>query len=588
MKYLLLVLFSISLYGETVVLKPIEITGDGWGGKDPFSNVEPLEHVESKVQIQETLPGFKSPIVKGLQGDKILLTLDGIKFSNALFRSGPNQYYSWIPDEFVVDASLDEPLGTITSGALGGSIDRKLGIDKSKVGASFRSDNLGHTELVKYNNDGVSVGVVNHDTSNLRTPNGEVQHSSYNQQGIFFENDSKAYGQSKLLFSKSNDIERTDKFQKGQYYVYDLQQYLLLSHKYYLPDSDMAIIPSFQQFKEKIDKHSPNKKDTDSTNNIYGLQTVGYYDDYFDSGYISYGLVDNYEDIDYKTGVNTNTYGYNTFSAYATYSDNYEKLDYDLLYKFSNMNVTGSGLNRNLSNNAVGIHTKYKLGFLEFITLKGDLNYKFPTITNLAEARDDSVTEIANPNLKQERAYTLELGYRRDWFTTSIFYKKLYDMIIRTQTDIPDGNGDFKWQYNNTDEGRIYGANIEVDKKWDNGYGLYMFGEYLDGKTDYDYISKLTPFHSTVKTIYKPYYIEWLWALKVSEDKMALKDQTDIRIKDHNNGYSIFNLGYKKVYNKKHDVEVVVTNLFDSTGRVYGSSVDFGERGIYLSYKYNY
>jgi len=588
MKYLLLVFLSLSLCAETVILKPIEITGEGWSGKDPFSNVTSLEKVETKVQLQETLPGFKSPIIKGLQGDKILLTVDGIKFSNALFRSGPNQYYSWIPDEFVKKASIDDPLGTITSSALGGSIDRTLGIDKSKVGVSFRSDNLGHTEVVKYKAKNVSLGVVNEQTSNVRTPNGEVQHSSYNQQGIFFENKSDDYGQSKLLFSKSNDIDRTDKFEKGQYYVYDLQQYLLLSHKYYLPDSDFAIIPSFQQFKEKIDKHSPNKKDTDSTNNIYGIQTVGYYDDAFDTGYISYGLVNNYEDIDYQTGLNTNTYGYNTFSAYATFSDSYKKLDYDLLYKFSNMNVHGSGLNRNLSNNAIGIHTKYRLGYMEYVTLKGDLNYKFPTITNLAEARDDSVDEIANPNLKQERAYTLELGYRMDWFTTSIFYKKLYDMIIRTQTNIPDGNGAFKWQYNNTDEGRIYGANIEIDKKWDNGFGVYVFAEYLDGKTDYDYISKLTPIHTTSKLIYKPYYIEYLYAPKVSDDKMALKDKTDIRIKDHNDGYSIFNLGYKKVYNKIHDVEVKLTNIFNDTGRVYGSSVDFGERGIYFGYKYNY
>ena len=115
-----------------------------------------------------------------------------------------------------------------------------------------------------------------------------------------------------------------------------------------------------------------------------------------------------------------------------------------------------------------------------------------------------------------------------------------------------------------------------------------MFGEYLDGKTDYDYNSKLTPIHSKVKGIYKPYYVEWLYAPAVSEDKIALKDATDIRIDGHNAGYSIFNIGYKKVYNKVYDVEVTVTNIFNSTGKVYGSSVDFCERGIYLSYKYNY
>ena len=577
-----------TLQAEVVELEPIEVNGSSFNYREP-SILTPIKELESQVVIQETVPGFKNPVINGLMGDKILLTVDGIKFSNSLFRSGPNQYYSWIPDEFITKAQLNSKLGEITSSALGGSINRDLSIDESSIGISYRTASKGHKEVIKYKDDKYEVGLLNQRTSNVDTPDGEVQHSSYNQKGFYLANKSKTYGITKIVFTQSNDIDRTDKFEKGDYYVYELQQYLLISHKYYIPDTYIMFIPSFQQFKEKIDRDDPATKNVDSTNNIFGMQLVGYYEaDWTGDGYFSYGLVDNFEDIDYKTGINKNTYNYNTFSAYSTYHSRYGKIDYDLKYKYSLMTAKGSGLDRTLDNHAVGINTKYRLGQAHNIFVSADLNYKFPTITNLAEARDDSVTEIANPNLEQEKAYTMTLGYKNGGFTTSIFYKKLYNMIIRVETNIPDGNGGFKWQYQNTDEGYIKGINLKYSKIFENGWGIYSFAEYLDGKTDYDYISKLVPFHAETRISYKPYFIEYLYASKVDDDKQAEKDKQDIRIKNHNEGYSIFNIGYEQTFKNVHKVSIILENVLNETGRVYGSSVDFGARGIYINYTYKY
>ena len=585
-KIIIMIVMIVTLQAEVIELKPITVTGDG-SRTTNYSNLGPLEQVESETVLQETVPGFKQPIIHGLMGDKVLLTVDGIKFSNSLFRSGPNQYYSWIPDDFVVKAELNSNLSGITSSALGGSIDRTIGIDSSSV--SITTDLSDHKEVVKYQDGKTMVGVINDKRQNVVTPTETVQHSAYNQKGFLLGYKTKDYGETKLLFTRSDDIDRTDKFQQGDYYVYTLQQYLLLSNKYHIPDTDFIILPSFQQFREKIDRHSPLKKDIDSTNNMFGLQALGYYEpSWTDDGYFSYGLVDNFEDIGYTKGIIKNNYGYNTFSAYATFHSGYKKLDYDLKYKYSVMTARGSGLDRILDNHSLGIDTKYRLGFLQSIFVNADMNYKFPTITNLAAARDDSVTEIANPDLEQEKAYTLTLGYNYDAFTTSIFYKKLSNMIIREQTNIPDGNGGYKWKYQNTDNGFIKGLDLKYDKKFENGFGLYGFLEYLDGKTDYDYISKLTPLHTKAKVSYKPYYLEWLYAPSVSESKMALKDKTDYRIKDHNYGYNIINIGYAKTFKKVHSIEVSLDNVFNRTGRVYGSSVDFGARSISLLYKYSY
>ena len=161
-------------------------------------------------------------------------------------------------------------------------------------------------------------------------------------------------------------------------------------------------------------------------------------------------------------------------------------------------------------------------------------------------------------------------------------------MIIREETNIPDGIGAFKWKYQNTDEGYINGINVKYDRIFSNGIGIFLFAEYLDGKTDYDYISKLVPLHTKSKITYKPYYLEILYAPSVEESKMAEKDKQDIRIKNHNYGYRIINIGYEKTFNKIHDIGIQLDNILNETGRVYGSSVDFGSRGLFFTYQYHY
>lgn len=584
-------LVSSLLLAETYELEPITVTGSNFS--KPDTSVSTVEDVSSEVVMQETSPGFKQPIVNGFMGDQVLLTLDGIKFSNSLFRSGPNQYYSWIPDEFVVDAKIDSKLSGITSSSLGGSVDRTLGIDKSQFGIQGIDFDFSDSKTyLKYKTDRIAFGLLNTQNANVVTTDGEVPHSAYNQKGAYLELDDDKLGKTKIVFTRSDDIDRTDKFEKGEYYVYDLQQYVLISHRVFIGET-LSFTPSFQQFKEKIDRNSVSKNE-ESTNNIFGLNMVGYFEPGFGDGYVTYGINDNFEDVEYIKGGTPADYDYNTLSAYATYNDDFTtKWKYDIKYKYSLMTARGNGLDRTLDNHAVGFDTDYRFTLDSRIFASADMNYKFPTIINLAEARDDSVTEIANPNLKQEKAYTIQTGFEYNGLTTTVFYKKLYDMIIRTQTNISDGAGGYKWQYNNTNEGYMKGINVKYDRKYENGFGIYAFAEYLEGRNDYDYWSKMTPFHSKVKASQElknfaddTVIVEWLYAPAVDTDKMALKDQSDIRIQDHNYGYNIVNVGYEIESKKTHKLAININNVFNKKGRVYGSSVDFSGRWTTLSYNY--
>jgi len=575
---------------ETYELKPITVEGFGSNKNTaPKKQVSELQEVEYKVQVQETVPGFKQPIINGMQGDKVLLTVDGIRFTNSLFRDGPNQYYSYIPDEFVIGATLNSDLSAITSNSLGGAVDRTIGIDRTKVGGSYQTNNQGKRGLATYKDDEWSFGAVYKDYDNVRTKDGEAQYSGYNQKGFYTEHRDDKIGTTKILFSRSDDIDRTDKMQQNKYYVYDLQQYILIKHSY-KPISSLEITPYFQQFKEKIDRHSPTSKDIDSTNNIYGVNVSGYWMPDWTEGYFTYGLVENYEDVDYQKGNTKNNYGYNTAALWAKYSDSIgNNFDWDIDYKYSRMDVSGD-LSKDLDNHSAGIYGEYHFAKENYAFASTNLNYKFPTLDNLATAVDGSSTNEPNSNLEQERAITYEIGYFYKGLKLSAFYKDLKDMIIKVDTGRVDSNGDSIYQYQNADNGRIKGVHVEYSRTFKkgilDGYWVYAYTEYLDGKTNYDYISKLTPIHSVAKVGYKPVYIEWLYAPKVDEDKMAKKDKTDYRIKDHNYGYNIVNLGYKSNIDKHQEVEVKVLNVFNDKGRVYGSSVDFGERGVYLSYNY--
>ena len=559
MKLLLLIFPFLLSAIESYTLPSVNITGNSLQTSATEKEIQ-----KSKITLQSTSPYMDQPVINGLQGDKISINIDNIKFSNSLFRSGSNQYYSWIPNEYRQNQIITS--STLNS-SLGGAVNVSLGVKESYLNAE--TNFIGYNLSAAFKDINTTIAINRKVYNDLTTPNGDIENSNYNQTSLYASQ--KVQDTSfKFLVSDSKDIPRTDKFEQDKYYMYEKQRYYLLSSLSTIDNHKYGI--NYQRFEEKIDQRNIDKN-TDSTNNIYGAYYN--YKTRYNKIYSNITIQDNLEDIDYKKAHSTN-YLYNIASI--TAEESIHSLDYiiKITGTYSNMDASGSGLDRNIHGYGIGASYLYFIDDSSDIELSINNSFKFPTITNLAEARNDSVDEISNSNLTSEKALTFNIKYVYDDFTTNIYYKKLADMIIRTKTNIINEDGEYKWQYNNTDNGYITGINISYYRQFTDfkNFSILAYGEYIQGKTDYDYISKLIPISTKLKVEWIKIYVEYLYAPSVKEDRMAEKDKIDFRIKDHNIGYSIVNVGYSYI-EKEYRVEGTIENLLDSTGRVYGSSIDF-------------
>ncbi|MDF1880028.1 outer membrane beta-barrel protein [Sulfurimonas sp. MAG313] len=563
MKIVLLTLLAVSLQAAQLYMQDLTIVDE-----TSLQSPELKEKELSKVVLQESVPGFSQPIIKGLQGDKISIGLDGMTFSNSLFRSGPNQYFSWIPQGFVSRLEVGEYL---ENGALGGGINMSLGINKTQV-VLDKTQNR-YTFLGTYAQEDFQGGVSVIEADNVYDTQGEVPHSAYNQKAVMIK---KQFGNDEvtLMHSQSDEIDRTDVFAQGKYYVYDLQQYTMAKYDKHFDSALLSL--SYQRFIDNVDKKT---RYTNTTNNIYGLNLSALYEPTDLDGTFSYGLQNSFEDIKVDKGVQ-NDYLYALTSAYLKYDTYFNDYELSLYYKHSFMNMSGA-LDKSMNDFSTGLVLSNSGYYLSM-----DKSIKFPTVVNLSEAKGDDVNELSNPDLTSETSFNYTLGYKNKNFEASVYYKDLKDMIIREQTNIISPDGSLFWQYQNANKGKIYGAYLWAQKQYLQNYKTSFSMEYTYGKTEYDYISKLTPFRLELKnTLYKDYYINFKYAPPVSEDKMAKKDTIDIRIDGKNYGYRIVDIGYKTQY-QAHTMEVGVTNLLNDQGRIYGSSVDFSRRALRLQYAY--
>lgn len=574
-KILILLLGSLtygSVQADNLEIPIIEIVSDT--NYQINQRIDP-EVYERSLRIQETSPGQQSPYVGPFTGNQVNQTVNGITFSNHLFRTGPNQYFGWIPNEFVGDLSISD------GGNVGGTINRTLRVKPSHLGFKFNSANKNFTETTSYKKDGFGIMLSNTKTDNVRTADGEIANSSFNKRAVLAEAEWNPGNTTQFFYSESDDLKRTDKwnggyrssgYQSPKVYTWEKQQFTFLNHT--IKEDKWDINLAFQNHYEKI---LDNNKQIDSNNNIFNIN-VNYWINQNWSIYSTNML----ERINFDNGVSPGSSDdkSDTFKQGLRWSDNIGPID-----------ITLSGGSKQVRINGFDTFNAYEgsaiFGYNGFFT-SFDYSTNAPSYYMLKQSLTTGRgTDLPNPSLDQERAITWRTGYKNQNVYFDIYRKWFKDAFYSNQisSDVS--------QTVNSGDADVYGSTISYRTRdlFNTGIGFdsrleYAYGEQsVYGTNIREPMDKTAQLVSYMKFDYAKYYVEWLY--QPEDNALSRKDKNDVRIWNHNNGYNLVNLGYGDNY-KNLNYRISINNLFNNDGRILGSSVDVPGRSLFFSLEYNF
>jgi hypothetical protein len=533
---------------------------------------DPKIYVNS-ARIQETSPGQLSPYIGVFTGNQVDQSINGIRVNNGLFRTGPNQYFGWVPLEFTKLISITD------GGNIGGTIERSVGVQSSHIGLNYIGGVDGFSQSVSYKGKKFGVGFNNIDYGNVKSPDSTFQHSRYNQKALVSEAIWSPSQKTTIIFSQSNDLERTDKwngglrsagYQKPTVYTWELQRYLFLNHKMYfnrlyvnlgyqnnaenILDGTKKVITRLDVYTANLEYHLPYSFTLYSTNTIEKIRYEN-------------GLVNGIFNDDYKTtkqGIR--------------WKNDFGKLKLYTSFGFKNVQITDVDPFN-------GVEYSTIIGYKGlFVSYDNSLNA--PSYPMIKQAMTNGRgTQLPNPNLKQENAQTYRFGYKRNNLYFDFYFKELNDAfnittvstnVFRTDNigGISVSGGTLVYMNDN-----ILGTNIGINTKLEYMYGVKNLTTITEP------VDKTIPYLGYVKFNYKKLWVEGNY--QPIDKTPSSADNNDVRQFLHNKGVRLVNIGYSTKQNKLN-YTLLVYNLFNDVSRVWGSSVDLPSRSLNLIVKYNF
>ena len=521
----------------------------------------------NSVQLQQTSPGQYSPYLGGFTGNQVDQSINGIRVNNGLFRTGPNQYFGWVPMNFTTK------IETSDGGNVGGTISRELGIQKSSVSLDYNTGNNAFTQSAFFKNKKFGIGVNNINTGNIKTPEGITEHTAYNQKAVMGQLYWKPGVTTTAVFTRSDTLERTDRWNGGlresgtqapKPYTWDLQQYLLLNHKMQI--KDLMVNLAYQNFAEDV---NDNNKPVQSRLGSYTVNA-----EYAFSETLTLYSSNVVESINYITGSSSVTGDlYSTFKQGFRASKNVKGLSiyYSLGWKRVQIEDASS---------FDGVETSLILGYKGcFANFTRSLNA--PSFLMIKQAiTTGKAVQIPNSNLTQEESNTIRVGYKKKGAYVDVAYRHLdnafTNIFINADTI----------QTVNIGSASIFSSTFGYTTK-----NLFNTKTLLDLKLEYIYginsedqpINKTVPVTGYIKLNHKGIVLEGQYQSK--DDLLSKDDLNDVRIFAHNKGLRLLNLGYENTY-KKINYSVLLYNILNTPGRIYASSADVPMRSLQVNIKY--
>jgi hemoglobin/transferrin/lactoferrin receptor protein len=601
------------------------------------------------IWMQRTNHGGGSPFIRGLTGYQTLLLIDGVRFNNTTFRSGPNQYLNTIDPLMIDRIEIVRGQGSVQYGsdAIGGVIQMmshtpkfspdEVSIDGYVYG-KYLSDNMektGRLNLeVGMKNTAISIGATVKNFGDVVAGGelGKLNTTGYEEYSLDFKLVQKV-GKNQLLTAayqrlKQEEVPLYHKLVTGEYATYDFDpqqrdlgyvKWEIFSNKKWV--KQIRITQSFQQSLEGRIKQKSNsidiKEETDKVStlgsvveiiskpsNFWSISSgLEYYYDKVKSGAISYQ--ENSSTVNQLRGLYPDNSSSGNFAVYSLHSFTKNKFNFSLggRYNFYELKVADAifGQTSITPSALVGnAGVTYKANSNLHIVGSAGTGFRAPNVNDVSSfGIADFRYETPNFNLKPEKSLNYEIGLKSKFerFSSNIYFYRnnLTDLITNVKSTF---NGqstiDGIQVYKRTNIGKAVIKGIECDIEYLLGKNImaranlnYTHGENSDSKEP---MRRIPPMYGNVGISWQvrpECRVNGTWSYAGTQDKLSSGDIDDDRIAEGGTpAWNTLDLGVNYIFNNI-DIQAGTKNLFDKAYRMHGSGVDGIGRSFWIAARFN-
>jgi len=610
---------------------------------------EALQYVPG-VFVQKTNHGGGSPFLRGLTGNQTLIMVDGIRFNNAAFRFGPNQYPNLI-DAFTIDRiEVVKGSGSVQYGsdAMGGVIqiltrDRKFTDDRKfsaqVVGrlATQNMDNTARAELGFSSKKMVVTGGYTYrkfgdlyggDTTGRQSPSG------YNENDWNLKLKAQLRPNMVLTLSSQQVVQKDVplyhrvKLENFEYYLFDPQKmkvsYARLNIDGKNPLLDAVEITGVYKRSNETRRYHRNgnanyffEQDIIDTWGAtaeakskfkpwWSANTgVEFYSDQVSSKRVRSTATAEFN----ERGLYPDNTAQNNFSVYSLHHFNVKKLfaEAGLRYnRFSNkipsetIQIPGQpkpeATNTNPSALVANAGLLWQVKKQHALYASFSNGYRAPGIDDMGTlGLVDFRYEVPAYGLKPERSFNTEIGYRFNTqavqLSATAFYMHLTDLIsrVRRGTDSIQGYPVFI----KVNDQQAYIKGFELSGEWNitptlklKSFAAYQFGQNLSRNEP---VRRIPPFNGLTSLKYsrKQWYLAADHQWAAKQDRLAQGDKDDNRIpKGGTPGWQVVNL-YGGFSFGPWQAQLNAINVFNEDYRTHGSGINGMGRALMLQLQYS-
>ena len=487
------------------------------------TGAEALENATG-VWLQKTNHGGGAPIIRGLTGNQVLLTLDGVRLNNSIYRYGPNQYLSQINPSWIDHIDVKRGSGSVEYGsdALGGVVNIHSGsplyTDESQLLINLGTTLGTHYRLKNYTEISASgdviltspdfyvkAGYTRSSFGNLISGSPEVTQvaSGYLENAGNFKYAHKINENNAITIAWFRDIQkevgRTDKM-TGKYdeYFFDPQimdlgyiRWSISDHDKYFEKIEATLsynkVEENRRIREANSFMQNNESDLVNTlgakvlivlniaDNWKAASGVEYYQDRVNSSAYTLALLQASR-TPYR-GLYTDNARMKSASLFSNHVVDFGKLNLTFGARLNNTNIEGQDLefgdfqvDPTALVGSAGLNYELIKGFA--VMAQVSTGFRSPNINDISSfGLFDYGFEVPSPDLKPEKSLSSELGikmfFQKLSGTFTAYQTNLSNLIVR-QPGVFNGdstyNGEPVYQKTNTDKALIRG--IETDWNW--------------------------------------------------------------------------------------------------------------------------